>query len=281
VNKKVEIDLKGIPQTLLLPLIGRAKFSEESYSPFYDEKAIKLVSSLNYDFDNLLAVKNVRQSTLFWMARAYHFDEAIKTYLKEHPNAVIVNLGCGLDTAFNRVDNGKLSWIDIDLPEVIELRQKLLPPTHREHYIAKSVLNFSWIDDVKKFGNELFFFAGGLFTYFTEDQVKSIFITMANRFPKAELIFDNISPKGLKYANNMLKKSDMKDALLQWSIYDGKKLEAWSPKIKVVSSQPYFKGIKSTLNFPLSLKAKMVLFDLFHRSGIIHLKFSYTINAFN
>jgi O-methyltransferase involved in polyketide biosynthesis len=70
-NKLILPDLNGVPQTLLLPLIGRAKFSLEAYSPIKDEKAVELVNSINYDFDNLL--KNVNYQTLFWMARAYHF----------------------------------------------------------------------------------------------------------------------------------------------------------------------------------------------------------------
>jgi len=270
-HNKTKVDLKGVPQTLLLPLIGRAKFSQESYSPIHDKKAIELVDSLNYDFDNLLSVKNVKQSTLFWIARAYQFDRAILEYLKDHPKAVIVNLGCGLDTAFNRVDNGTLTWIDIDLPDVMDLREQLLPPTNREIYIKKSILDFSWTDDVKKHGKDVFFFAGGLFMYFTEEQIKSIFKQIELEFPESHLIFDNISPKGIRHANEMLQKSGMKDALLQWGIYNGKKIKNWSPGIETVVVYPYFKGIKS--GFPFSYQLIMYFFDFLHTSGIIHLKF--------
>lgn len=270
---KLTIDLQGVPQTLLLPLIGRAKFSNQPYSPIHDEKAVELVNSLNYDFEHLLSVTNVKNSTLFWMARAYHFDQAIKAYLKAHPSAVVVNLGCGLDTTFYRVDNGQLTWVDMDLPEVIALRKQLLPPGSREHYIEKSILDLTWMNDVKKWGNEIIFIAGGLFMYFTEEQVQSIFTHMANQFPGCHLVFDNISPKGLKHANEMLKKSDMQGALLQWALLDAKVIETWSPKIKLVAQGPYFQHIKSTFNFPLSYKASMYFFDFFHKSGIIHLVF--------
>jgi len=271
-NKRTDIDLKGVPQTLLLPLIGRAKLSEEIYSPLHDAKAIELVNSIDYDFNSLLNVKNVKQSALFWMARAVHFDAAIKAYLKNNPTAVIVNLGAGLDTAFNRVNNGQLTWVDLDLPEVISLREKLLPPTSNEHYIAKSVLDFSWMEDVKKYGDDVFFFAGGLFMYFTEAQIKSILITIATHFPGAQMIFDNIFPKGLKRANCMLEKSGMKDALLKWGIYNAKDMEAWSSSIKLVSQTPYFKDIKSNYRFPLSSKITMYFFDYVHKSGIIQLR---------
>lgn len=273
-NKQIDIDLKGVPQTLLLPLIGRAKYTQESYSPIRDEKAVELVNMLNYDFEHLLNVPHVRQTTLFWMARAYQFDEAIKAYLKKYPDAVIVNLGCGLDTAFNRVDNGQLTWVDIDLPDVIDLRETLLPPSERNIYIKSSVMDYSWMDKVKALGSHIFFYAGGLFMYFTENEIKSLFLTMSNEFPNAHLIFDNISPKGLKSANDMLKKSGMTDALLQWSLYNGKVLEEWSPKIKIVEQHGYFKNIKNRYSFPLTSKFMMYFYDLFHKSGIIHVKFT-------
>jgi O-methyltransferase involved in polyketide biosynthesis len=270
-KEKITVDLKGVPQTLLLPLLGRAKFSQKSYSPLHDQRAIDLVNSLDYDFNHLQ--KQVGETTLFWMARAYHFDEAIKHYLKIHPKAVIVNLGAGLETAFYRVDNRELTWLDLDLPEVIALRDKLLPPPPRVHYIAKSILDYSWIEEVKKYGKDVFFFAGGLFMYFSEEQVNSIFLQMANHFPQGELIFDAISKKGLYYANRMLSDVRMNNAKLKWGLDDGKELEKWSPNIILVSQKPYFQGIKTKFAFPLFLRMKMVFLDLFNKGGIIHLKF--------
>lgn len=269
---KTTIDLDGVPQTLLLPLFGRAKFSLEGNSPFYDERAVALVQSLNYDFDQLSKRIGGFQP-LWWMARAYHFDEAIKKYLKSHPNATIINLGAGLETAFFRVDNGKLNWIDLDLPDVITLREKLLPAPNRVHYIAKSIFDDSWMDDVKKFGEDYFFFAGGFFMYFTEAQVKDIFLKMAMHFPTAELIFDTISARGLKNANQMLQQAGMTNALLQWGISDSKVLENWSSKIKRLTQIPYFATIKTKFNWPLSMRLKMFFYDMVNEAGIVHLKF--------
>lgn len=272
-NNKIDIDLKGVPQTLLLPLVGRAMFSQKTYSPIQDKKAVELVNVLNYDFENYLKIKNVKLYALFGMARAYQFDEKIKTYIKKHPDAVIVNLGSGLDTGFNRIDNGQLTWVDIDLPDVINLRERLLPPSKREIYIRNSVFNYSWMDEVKRLGTNVFFTAGGLFMYFTQDQVKSLFINMANTFPNSNLIFDNTWPRALNHLHETLKKSGMEEALLQWGIYDGRVLEEWSPKIKFVEQHGYFKGISKNYPFPLSSKLIMWIIDLLHRSGIIHLKF--------
>lgn len=270
---KINLDLSGVPQTLLLPLLGRAKFSREGIGPLYDERAIQLVDSLNYDFEKLLQRIGSFQPA-WWMARAYQFDEAIKKFLQIHPKATIVNLGAGLETAFFRVDNGQLNWIDLDLPEVIALREKLLPAPNRVNHIAKSIFDDSWMNDVKKFGNEIFFFAGGFFMYFTATQVKQIFIKMINQFPSAELIFDTISAKGVKEANKLLVRAGMTNALLQWGLNDSKELETWSPQIKLIASYPYFTKIKSKHNLPLSMRFKMFIYDLINSSAaIVHIKF--------
>lgn len=270
-TNKIDLDLKGVPQTLLLPLLGRAKFTQLPYSPLRDEQAVQLVNSLNYDFDQL--TKRVGTVTFFWMARAYHFDEAVKAFLKQHPDGVVVNLGAGLETAFSRVDNGRCTWVDLDLPEVISLREKLLPPHERQHYIARSALDFSWMRDVKQYGSHFFFFAGGLFMYFAEDKMKSFLNEMAVQFPHSELIFDTISEKGLYYANKMFDQSDMKGVKLTWAIDDVNELTKWSSRLHILSSISFFNDIKSKYKFPLSQRVKMYLYDWFDKSRIVKLKF--------
>jgi O-methyltransferase involved in polyketide biosynthesis len=271
-TKKIDVDLHGVPQTLLIPLFARAKFSQEPNSPLHDQRAIELVNELKYDFNHIL--KEIPESALFLsMVRAYRCDEAVKEFLKNHPQAVIVNLGAGLETSFYRVDNGQLTWIDLDLPEVIALRRKLLPPPDRVHYIAKSVHDFSWMDDVKQYGNEVFFFAAGFFFYFTEEQVKSIFIHIGDHFPQAELIFDMLSKKGVDSLNIMFKNANDENTLSHWSLDDGKVLETWSPNIKLVSQQSFFKGIKNKSAFPLYMRLRGKIYDLYNLGWYVHLKF--------
>jgi len=237
-----------------------------------DEMAVELVRSLNYDFDHLLQ-RAGDFSASYWIARACHFDDAIKVYLESHPEATIINLGAGLDTAFSRVDNGQLTWVDLDLPQVIDLRQKLLPPPERVHYIAKSILDYSWMAEVKQFGDECFFYAGGVLMYFTEEQVKSLLIEMANCFNGCPLIFDSISSGGLKYGNKMLEETKMVDAVLKWSLDDTRKLETWSQKVKLIRHSPFFKNINGNGHFSLLCRLQMFLSDAIDKGGIIQLLF--------
>jgi len=276
-SKKINLDLHGVPQTLLLPLLGRGLWSQGKNPPLYDAKAIELMNNLNYDFDKLLHSSGIRPTTIWWMARAYHFDQAIKKFLQKYPNGTVVNLGAGLDTTFYRVDNGKLTWIDLDLPEVINLRTQLLPPPDRVHYIAKSLLDYSWMDDVLKFNQPVIFIAGGLFMYFEEDQVRATLIAMAEHFPQSELIFDSIETRGVSSANKMIAKADMNNAILKWGFDQGKDLESWFPKIKLLAQFPYFTHLKSQFNFSMLIRLRMFIYDFNKKGGIIHIK--YSVNA--
>jgi len=115
-HDKVKVQLSGISASMLGCLWGRAQLSKEYSSLFYDEKAIELVEKIDYDFStsdvpfedmwfNISRKVNLPEFGLFTL-RAKQFDEKAKTYVAEHPNASVVNIGAGLDTTFYRVDNG-------------------------------------------------------------------------------------------------------------------------------------------------------------------------------
>jgi O-methyltransferase involved in polyketide biosynthesis len=98
-----------------------------------DPKAVELVGQLDYDFSGIQRLKN---DSVNYLLRMREFDRLAWAFLEEHPDGVIVDLGCGLDTRFERVDNGRMEWYGLDLPEVIELRQALLDETPRSHFIG-------------------------------------------------------------------------------------------------------------------------------------------------
>ncbi len=103
------------------------------------------------------------------MMRARQFDRFGLGFLKEHPAGTVVDIGCGLDTRFGRLDNGQMHWVGLDLPEVIELRRSLLPATARSCLIGCSALDFTWMDEVSP---PVIFLAEGLLVYFMEEDVR-------------------------------------------------------------------------------------------------------------
>lgn len=267
----IKVNLEGVPQTLLLPLAGRARLSQENNSIFNDKHAISLIQELEYDFDSL--IQGYSKSNLFWwLARAYQFDKIVKTHLVKYPKTTIVNLGAGLETAFYRVDNGKLTWVDIDLPEVIELKRQLLPPPDRVHYIAASILDNGWVDKIKQLGDNFIFISAGVLMYFTESQLKNLFLRLGENFSDSILLFDFISKQGIKYANRKLETTQISNVKINWGINHVKEILEWLPIGSHATKLPYFKGLKTKLNIPLLSKLKLLFFDLFDKGGLAIVK---------
>ena len=164
-----------------------------------------------------------------WPIRAYNFDYCVREFLAHNNNAVVVNIGAGLDTTFQRVDNGSILWINIDLPDVAALRQKLIPDSEREITIAKSVFDFSWIDDIAQQTKDrsLLFMAAGVLCYFESPEVEALFRRLASSYPSAHVIFDAMSRFTVWVSNRaVIKKSGMdSSARLKWHLKRASRLK--------------------------------------------------------
>ena len=127
-------------------------------------------------------------------------------FLKKYPQASVVNIGCGLDTTFERIDNGNVYWYDLDLPDVIDLRRKFIRESERRKFIVSSFFEDDWFQNLHVEDNILFIAAGVLY-YFKAEEVQNVFKKIADRFPGSEMIFDASSPLGIKMANKMVIKT--------------------------------------------------------------------------
>jgi O-methyltransferase involved in polyketide biosynthesis len=132
----------------------------------------------------------------FESGRSAQIRVSTHAFLARHPQAVVVHIGCGLDSRFERVDNGQVDWYDLDLPAVIELRRKLIGgEEERYHLLGCSVLDDGWLEAVSAHGQCLILFlAEGVVMYFGGTQVKSLVLMLRGRFPGAELVCDCYSP---------------------------------------------------------------------------------------
>ncbi len=139
---KEKIKLTGIPKTLLIPLRARYLETKKKNGIIHDPKTVEIWDRIEYDFtekENDVSVG----SQIGVSIRTEILDEAVQEFLKKEPHGVVVNLGCGLDTRFYRIDNGSVSWYDLDVPEAIDLRRKFFDETDRFRFISKSVTDFS------------------------------------------------------------------------------------------------------------------------------------------
>lgn len=226
-------NLNEVSQTLLIPLYFRALESQRPDALVSDPKAVELVGQLNCDFSGVQKMKNEQVNFLL---RMREFDRLAQAFLAEHPFGVIVDLGCGLDTRFERVDNGQVDWFGLDLPEVIELRKELLEETPRSHFIGCSVLDFSWMDALSdQAGRPILFMAEAMLVYLEDADVKRLVQALAERFPGAELACEAYSPFVIRFHPR-----PAAVAQPHWGLKDDRDLEAWAPGIRLLSQWYYF-----------------------------------------
>src|SRR5512139_3519560 len=141
--------LSGVPETLLITLYIRAVESQRPDALVKDERAEALVSQLDLESLRKTLALTDDFSRVAVILKSREFDRLARDFLVRHPDAVVVHIGCGLDTRFERVDNGRVQWYDLDLPDVIELRRKLVGGEGtRRHFLACSVLDSAWLDTV-------------------------------------------------------------------------------------------------------------------------------------
>ncbi|UYP46060.1 hypothetical protein NEF87_002345 [Candidatus Lokiarchaeum ossiferum] len=278
---KTTIENNSVQATMVMPLWGRAKYSRKYpnllLDPLVHDIFDRLMQDFNFDLSKAEKYYGDREEYfgLIFLARARNFDDALQKYLQKYPKATVINLGAGLDTGFSRNDNGQLLWYDIDLPNIIELRRKYIPETARSICISKSILDFSWMTEIKyNSQNGIFFIAGGLLMYFKEEVVQRLLISLSEKYPGGELIFDGTSKLGLKVGNKRSIKADKSEMI--WYFYlkkPNKQINQWSPKIKVIDYFPYWARTKRN---PIWAKStiKLIKISTFLKLGLIaHIKF--------
>ncbi|MGI6072829.1 MAG: class I SAM-dependent methyltransferase [Lachnospiraceae bacterium] len=236
--KKIKIEKNTVQETLIVPLYGRKMCSEKFPELYNDLFAKRLCESLNYDFSEL-----EKKSTSF----LYEFGSLeaamrqldmmweIKEYLKKHPKATIVNLGCGLDETGKACDNGLCHIINIDFPDVISVRKKLIPEQKREKNIACDLRDYSWMDEVDG-SSGVIFFAAGVFHYFKKDEVKTLVLELSKRYSGGCLVFDSVGKLGLKLMmSKTLKNMGISNVEGLFYVNNPKKELNWSDNNKLTS----------------------------------------------
>lgn len=260
-----------VEDTLFVPMLGRIYASEYCPQILYDGKALELKEKLPPE---LLSQGRLSQYTLLASAaRSANMDRFIRAFLERRPDGVIVQLGCGLETAYYRCDNGRSHWYAVDLPHVVEYRRELLPEPERETYLAGDAFAGGWIKQIRADVPDapILVTAGGLFHYFEENKVVEL-LRMLTGVGEIEIVFDAVSKSGMA----MMRKKYMKqvghgDAQMFFYVDSASELAGKiGSGVRVLAEEPYYRRIPRT-GLKLSTKVSMAVSDRFGMVKMVHL----------
>lgn len=239
------IEKNTVQETLVIPLYARKKCTELYPELFRDDTAVDLINRIDYDFSALEKhAQSLMQQFGFLECAMRQTDLAweVRDYLRTHPEAAVVNLGCGLDNTGRSCDNGRCKLYNLDFPAVIDVRNKLLPAGEREQNIACDLNDTAWFSKIDASGGAVFF-AAGVFYYFLQDQVKTLVQAMAAAFPGGRLVFDAANRAAVKLMlKTWIKDAEIQDVNAYFAVADAaRELGEWSDKLQV-SSRGYMLG---------------------------------------
>lgn len=260
----MEHRISDVPATALVTLYCHALESRSKDPVLVDPKAVEIAADLDRTLslsknrlDRMLASGRIDRNLVIHIAlRARHYDEYAREFLTRHPGGVIVNIGCGLDSRFLRIDNGSVIFYDLDLPEMIDLKKRFFRETERYHFIASSVLDLRWMGRLSGQEGPFLFMAEGVFMYLEADSVRSLVLQIRETFPGSGLICEVVNSFWLKMPQK---------ALLDWKIHarghlgkkavfrsgfrDSREMEAWHPGIRLIGEWSYFDSNEEKLGW--------------------------------
>lgn len=226
---KIKINLGTVQETALYTLWARASERQQADPVLVDSKSAEILSAIDYDFSKFTPARKFAVGTCL---RAMVVDKWVRRYIAERPNGTIVEIGAGLNTRFERVDNGTIHWFDLDLPDIMAMRRQFFQDSSRRQSIAASALDTNWHEQVLAVSSSCMFIAEGVLIYFNEAQVKQLLTFLVEHFPGSNLIFDSNSPLGVKLSNRIFQKYF--SAKFDWSMDNVTKVQDWDRRYKVM-----------------------------------------------
>jgi O-methyltransferase involved in polyketide biosynthesis len=225
-----KFELAGAKETLLFTLYGRVLDDRSKASILGDHWASETLDRLGY---NSLRMRASAGDRFLILLRAKRLDGWAREFLDRHPDAIVLHLGCGLDSRVFRIDPpAGVDWFDLDYPEVIDLRRRVYP--ERDHYrlIASSVTEPGWLDDIPA-DRPALVIAEGLLMYLTEADVKQLLRRLTGHFPYGEMAFDVVAPWVARLSNM----SKLTNYAL-WPLRDPHEVERWNPVLTLIDDAP-------------------------------------------
>jgi O-methyltransferase involved in polyketide biosynthesis len=224
-----KVDLRGAPATMLITLYAKALDYRSPHPILNDERADQIVDMIDYDFERVTGFGDSAMMAI----RARQYDEWLQEFLARHRDAVVLNLGCGLDTRVSRIDPpASIRWFDIDFPEVIDLRKKFFADGSNYKMLATSLSDERWLDLIPRDG-PAGILAEGVFEYMNVDDVRALLNRLTNHFAGGQVIFDCLSSFAVKSGRTELETKT--GAVHKWAVDDIREVDALVPRLRRIN----------------------------------------------
>lgn len=260
--------LQGIADTLFIPLEARIFSSKKYPEYFFDEKALSLEAQIP---DNGIRKKSSEYVLMASVARYYNMDTMVKAFICKHGQCNIVCLGSGLETAYYRLGEKTAIFYEVDLPEVIGIRRKLLGEHANEILISGDLFDLAWAQQINK-SQPTLIVVSGVFQYFSEERILGFIKDLRSTFSQAELIFDATNETGLRYANKYVRNTGNVEALMYFYINNSTVFARKSNTI-LIEERVFFTDARRLLSRKLGLYTRiaMKIVDDRRRAILLHL----------
>ena len=244
----------GVMDTLYIPLWARIYVSKKFPHYFFDPKALELEAKIP---EELRIRKSNQYQQLANVSCYFNMDRIVKSFIEQRGEVNIVNLGCGLETNRWRIADPRATFYELDFPEVIKKRLALLGESEKEVLLPFSMLDYAWVGHIDK-NRPTLLTARGVFEYFHKEEVLAFLMEIRKRIPKAEVVFDCPSSKGVAYANSYVKKTGNQNALIYFYVDDADSF-AKEAQAEIRSAETFYVETRKVLKKGLSLYTRIAM----------------------
>jgi O-methyltransferase involved in polyketide biosynthesis len=229
-----DIHLGGLAKTLLVPLYGRYLETQRADAIIRDARAVEIIEQGDVDVGVLGELGE--DSQVITAVRTRILDEQVVAFLERYPTAVVVNLGCGLCSRYERIDNGRIYWYEMDVAQVYALWQRFFRERERHRFLICSVFDFAWMRQiVHAHDTPVLLVAEGLLQYYHPAMVRQLFLSLQHVFPTAHILFDAINLLFVGLANLRLLQTYHVSARFKWGTTSLHALEQWGTGIRLMA----------------------------------------------
>lgn len=251
---RINVNLGEVQETLLIPLFGRAEETKKN-GIISDPKAVEIVERLDYDFSLIKGRPSLKGATL----RTLTYDLLLSEVLEQYETATVVELGCGLNTRYDRVGRPGITWFELDMPDVHKLWKHFFEESDHRRFLPYSAFDQKWAEIVSQSAKPPYIFVSEASTiYFGEKDNKALFYMISRFFPMSHYIFDTAT-------NFFIENQDKHDVLkyfnarIKWCINTPHEIEKWSDNYRLIKTVNFFRDPPKQLRKKIPLIYRIIV----------------------